>query len=324
MTQSISTLHLSELEASGDPASVVARALDDAFRRDGFVQVVGHGVPADLLARVHAETRRFFELPESRKLQCEMPSEGYGSGFIRFTPDEVVHNAFGEAVPSDWKEEFCAVPPWVRQTRELVHGATTVTVTPARWPDEPADFRSVWQEYQLAVDAVARRLMVLCCSVLGLDEHWTAATFDDHESRLFAMYYPQQDVQPEAGRTRSREHTDWFSITLIHSLDAVGGLQVLKSDGAWHDIPANPEAFVVNTGDLLERFSRGRWKAPLHRVANPASGAERLSLVYFYQPRFLAEPPVVETTLPGGVEFIECLGYALERMEEHRTLSSLG
>jgi isopenicillin N synthase-like dioxygenase len=47
-----------------------------------------------------------------------------------------------------------------------------------------------------------------------------------------------------------------------------------------------PGAFTINTGDLLARWSGGRWKSNRHRVLPPQAEApdeDLISLVYFYE-----------------------------------------
>jgi isopenicillin N synthase-like dioxygenase len=58
-------------------------------------------------------------------------------------------------------------------------------------------------------------------------------------------------------------------------------------DGNWIDVPCRPELFVVNIGDMMERWTGGRWASNFHRVANPPPGAQsraRQSIAYFLHP----------------------------------------
>jgi isopenicillin N synthase-like dioxygenase len=54
----------------------------------------------------------------------------------------------------------------------------------------------------------------------------------------------------------------------------------------WEDAPFVPDAFTINTGDLLARWSGDRWKSNRHRVLPPQAEApeeDLVSLVYFYE-----------------------------------------
>ena len=58
-----------------------------------------------------------------------------------------------------------------------------------------------------------------------------------------------------------------------------------EQDG-WEDAPFVPDAFTINTGDLLARWSGDRWKSNRHRVLPPQADApdeDLVSLVYFYE-----------------------------------------
>ena len=53
--------------------------------------------------------------------------------------------------------------------------------------------------------------------------------------------------------------------------------------GSWVKAPVLPGTFLVNTGDMLHRWTNGRFMATPHRVIN-ASGGERLSVPFFFDP----------------------------------------
>jgi isopenicillin N synthase-like dioxygenase len=57
---------------------------------------------------------------------------------------------------------------------------------------------------------------------------------------------------------RTGPHTDWGMLTVL-ATDATPGLQI-RHGGAWIDVAPRPGAFVVNIGDLLHRWSGGRFK----------------------------------------------------------------
>ena len=61
----------------------------------------------------------------------------------------------------------------------------------------------------------------------------------------------------------------------------------LRAEGsvaaAWVPVPPLTGAFVVNIGDMMERWTNGRLPSTLHRVVNK-SGRERFSLALFYEP----------------------------------------
>lgn len=74
-------------------------------------------------------------------------------------------------------------------------------------------------------------------------------------------------------------------LTLLLTND-VGGLQIQQTqDDAWLDVPPRKHAFVVNLGDMLERWTNGVFLSTVHRVLT-AGDEERYSVPFFYEPNF--------------------------------------
>jgi len=89
----------------------------------------------------------------------------------------------------------------------------------------------------------------------------------------------------------SSPHTDWGLLTLIlaSEIDSVH----FSVNGTWmrpepaqavHVSSDDHLLLLVNVGDYLSLLSKGSLASPLHRVV--LSDADRLSLVFFYYPRF--------------------------------------
>jgi isopenicillin N synthase-like dioxygenase len=83
-------------------------------------------------------------------------------------------------------------------------------------------------------------------------------------------------------------HTDYGCVTLLLTDPTPGALQVQLKDGTW--LPADPVrgAFVVNVGDMIERWTNGGWRSTLHRVIHRGAqdGQGRISVPFFFEPNF--------------------------------------
>ena len=101
---------------------------------------------------------------------------------------------------------------------------------------------------------------------------------------VFRQHYPPQHESADEGQYGAAEHTDYGTITILWQ-DDVGGLQVKNRSRDWIDAPTIADAFVINIGDMLARWSNDLFVSTPHRVVN-ASGRERFSIPVFYDPDY--------------------------------------
>jgi len=262
----------------GSPDSRSARraasAIGEAAARDGFFYVSGHGVAAETIARLDAEARAFFALPEAEKAEIAMPRAGaawrgwfpLGGELTSGQPDQKEGVYFGEELGADDARVAAGWP---------MHGANL-------WPARPAGLRPATEAYMAQTVRAAEAIMRGVSMALDLPADHFAKAFLARPTVLFRIFrYPPG--QP--GGWGVGEHTDYGLLTLL-AQDDNGGLQVRTDDG-WLEAPPIPGTLVCNIGDMLERLSGGRFVSSPHRVEN-RSGRERLSFPLFYDPDFQA------------------------------------
>ena len=132
-------------------------------------------------------------------------------------------------------------------------------IGPNVWPDLPSElFRQPMEAYY----AVMQQLSLKVLRILALGLPYGPRVFDEFTSNqavavMRLLHYPPtrvvRDKQLGAGA-----HTDFGSITLLLQ-DDVPGLQVLNdATGEWIDVEPNPDAYVVNIGDMMDMFSQNR------------------------------------------------------------------
>ena len=133
------------------------------------------------------------------------------------------------------------------------------------------------------------------------------------------MHYPPAQVAPLPGQLRAGAHSDLGMMTLLYSDNDIGGLEVMDRTGRWVPVPVTDGAFTVNLGDLMMRWTNGRWRSTLHRVVNPPTAtndlSRRLSIGMFFiqitmpllprlrgsgRHRNIPQPPSPITAPPGS------------------------
>jgi isopenicillin N synthase-like dioxygenase len=260
------------IDISGDPRKVAAE-VGAACGELGFLTVVGHGVPDDVVERTAAVTRDFFDRPEPEKRALTEGEQVLGLPAYRPLRSESLAASLGQKAPGDLKESLDWGP----------------AVPGFGWPEWPSELRETFEAYYTSLSELGARLRGLFARALALPENWFDEAFRGHSSSMRAVNYPPPEGAVEPGQLRAGAHTDYGCMTILRMDDAPGGLQVQSRDGRWLDVHADPGSFVVNLGDMMARWTNDRWAATLHRVAVPpadrASRSRRQTIVFFHDPR---------------------------------------
>src|SRR5262249_16781651 len=136
---------------------------------------------------------------------------------------------------------------------------------PNLWPEKPVRLRALIQEYSNHAHELALSLMRLSALALDLPDRYFDRFFDRMTTYLRFAYYPPLNEAPLPDQNRYGSHTDYSGFTLLLQ-DDVGGLQALMPDGAWSDVHPVRGGLVINSGDLIARWTNDRWKSDFHRV----------------------------------------------------------
>ena len=303
------------LSGSPEGRCQVAAAVGQACEDIGFLIVKGHGVPRELVGDMYDISRRFFDLPLDEKMKTHGRERSRGYGPIG---EEALSYGLGKAAPADVKESLYEGPMDVPDTPYFRGPVGAPHFVPNVWPGRPVGLEAIWRAYYRQMERLAGDIMRIFAIALDLPERFFADKIDKHVSRVRAINYPDQAEPPLPGQLRAGEHTDYGTITILKIEDAPGGLQVRNRQGEWLDVAAEPDAFVVNIGDLMMHWTNDRWISTLHRVLNPprdaALGTRRISLVFFHQPNYDA---LIEC-LPGCCGPGHPAKYAPVTSGEHR------
>ena len=283
----VPVIDIAPLRDGTDPAGVGAE-LARAATEVGFLYVRNHGVDDAVVERARRVGVEFFRLAEEDKL--EAGTNRFHHGYLKPGSTKMYDDA-----KLDLKESFNWGIELDGDCGDDVHGApgagaetgaepANPLVGPNVWPAAMPELRASVYPYFEAASACAEDLLRGFALGAGLDAEHFVRRRDRPVSRGSLQYYPPQPDNAAEDQFGVAPHTD-FGVLTVLCQDEVGGLQIQRRDGEWAAMPPIPGTFVVNIGDLLERWSNRRYRSTVHRVIN-SSGRERLSLVLAWDPNF--------------------------------------
>jgi len=273
-----------------------------ACREIGFLLIGGHGVPAGVIRKIHDISAEFFAQPLSRKQLMAVPANhdlGWKGQGLSYLADTLAADHAG-VVTGDWKESFGMGP--IRPVKDPSVQELPY-FEPNIYPDSPEGFVDTYQGYYGHMERVAASILRIFAVSLGLGADFFEDKTDRHNSVLAVHHYPAQLVAPAPGQIRAGAHTDFGAITILHTGDNPGGLQVLDKAGLWQDVVPTSDLFVVNIGDLMAQWTNDRWVSTMHRVINPPSARAHLarqSITFFHQPNYHATIACLPTCMGPG------------------------
>lgn len=263
-----------------------ADEIDTICRDTGFLVLTGHGVPDAIVRNVWLAAAAFFAQDPEAKARVAAPYPGYPYGWLG--PNrEALARSKGEETPPDLKESFNGGPLTIPQGIPDPE-AYAFCYQPTLWPDLPG-FRVAWAAYYTAMEDLAARIMAAFAAALGLPDDHFDVFIGQPVSALRALHYPATGASALPGQQRAGAHTDYGSLTILLPQPGSRGLEIRTPQGDWTPVPAPDNAFVINIGDLMQRWTANRWISTLHRVVAHPGQPPRQSLAFFHQPDWMAE-----------------------------------
>jgi len=253
---------------AGEPGAAEATAaeLRRANETIGFLFIRNHGVPAALMRETFEAAAAFHALPMERKMEVKL--DDAMQGYLPYRSSVARANGLNAVRKPNENEAF-----FVNPERDPARPAN-------RWPDALPAFRDVTLRYLAAVEALAMRMLPLYARALDLPPDHFDRLCDRSYSSLRLTHYPP--VEYGADEFGIAPHTDSSFITLL-AQNPVPGLQIRTREGEWIDAPVIPDSFVVNTGDVLNRWTNGRFISTPHRAFNKEP-KPRYAIPFFFHP----------------------------------------
>lgn len=186
--EAVPTVDFSQFREGGAKREV-GENIVKAFSTIGFVTLINHGIPLELIERTFGESKKFFALPRDVKASFKYQSPQSNRGYIAVGMERL------ENLP-DLKESFDI-------------GDEKDTAYENRWPThELPSFRATMLEYFAQFDLLHLDVMRAIALGLGFDQEFFTSTNDENHQNLRLLHYPEIDrarIGP-GGQKRGGEH----------------------------------------------------------------------------------------------------------------------
>jgi isopenicillin N synthase-like dioxygenase len=249
-----------------------------ALEQVGFYYLRGHGVSQRLIDEVFAACAQFHAQPLATKMALRanehnvgyMPVNGYVSKSSRVeqaTRPNLVEAFFVKRdLPADHPDVLANIR--YRCTNQ--------------WPTPLAclGFRETVVAYCNAMEHLCKRMLPVYAVALDLDPGYFDTAFAEPQYALRLSHYPPAE-SGEADQYGVAPHTDSSFLTML-AQSALPGLAIRLRSGDWIDAPIVPGAFLVNSGDMLRRWTNHRCLSTPHRVINRNANRHRYAIPFFF------------------------------------------
>ncbi len=239
-----------------------AAELREASERVGFYYIANHGISQDLIDKTFHQAARFHSMPLEEKMK--MPIDANLHGYMPMKASTVkVSDELGTSNLPDQNE------------------AVFIFRDSVRWPENLPGFREGAMAYFWALENLSLKMLPLYAVALEQKPDFFEPAFKEPWSGLRLSHYPvrEQYAEKEFGIA---PHTDSSFFTLL-AQNRASGLQIKTRKDGWVDAPVVEGTIIVNSGNVLYRWTNGRFLSTPHRAYNLSKGS-RYATPFFFHP----------------------------------------
>ena len=236
--------------------------LETALEDTGFISLSDTGIEAAQVSAVFEVSRSFFQCSDEFKQRFHYHSAADNFGYQSVGMESLDPNR-----PPDLKETFTVRNPSARCDEH--------------WPS--VGLRDLLLDFYQRCLVVAHKLQGDTATLLDLPRDYFHSRITGQNVTLRLLHYPPL-VARESEQLGAGAHTDYGLLTFLFQ-DQVGGLEVAgRHSDTWIPVAPRTGEILVNTGDLMERWTNGRFRSTWHRVKPRADASDRYSVALFLDP----------------------------------------
>ena len=274
-TEIIPVIDLGPYLADG-PGAVdrTAEEVRFALTEIGFYFIVNHGVRSGQIREVFQQAARFHSQQLDAKLAIKL--DKHNVGYLPMKGDTLRTSTVETVTKANLNEALFVA-------RNLPYDHPDVLAdrrfrSANQWPADLPGFRDIVVGYCDTMERLVQKMVRLYARALDLPAEYFDHPFKEPQYKLRMTHYPNQ-AGPTDDEFGIAPHTDTSFLTLL-APNHVPGLAIRTQGGKWIEAPAIPDAYVVNGGQLLQRWTNDHFLATPHRAVN-RSGGERYALAFF-------------------------------------------
>ncbi|MCX7363790.1 MAG: isopenicillin N synthase family oxygenase [Alphaproteobacteria bacterium] len=262
---------------AGEPGALdrTAKELRFALTEIGFYFIVNHGVPRTQIDGVFEAVKRLHDLPVEAKARFKL--DNHNTGYLPMRGNTLRTSTVQTGTRPNLNEAFFVKRELAPDHPDVLAGRRYRGLN--RWPDaELPDFRPTIIAYCDTMERLVKKMVRLYARALDLPAVYFDGPFEDCQYTLRMTHYPHQEG-PALDEFGLAPHTDTSFLTLLAPND-VPGLSIRSQSGKWIEAPAIADAYVVNGGQMLQRWTNDLFLATPHRAIN-STGGERYAIPFF-------------------------------------------
>ncbi len=278
----------------------LAAQIETACRDTGFMVIANHGIDQALIDTCFAAASAFFDRDTAYKTTFKVGD--LNIGYLPYGAQIVRTSKINVNTQPNLSESFYITTELSPEDPRIRAGDPLYGLN--RWPPDMPQFRNATLAYFYALRPLARKMVSAVGTALGVaPDYFDHAFTSEPTGTLRLIRYPSHDGAAD-NQFGFAPHIDTNFLTLL-AQSALPGLEVRTAQGEWIRPATIPGTFVVNTGEMLGRYSNDRYKPTPHRVVN-LNNQLRHAIPFFYGPGLQAiiepVPPCVTADNPARYE----------------------
>jgi isopenicillin N synthase-like dioxygenase len=264
---------------AGEPGArtALARAIERTCRDTGFLVIANHGIDQRLIDGAFNAAAAFFDRPLERKLALKVGD--LNIGYLPYGAQIVRTSKVHVNTQPNLSESFYIVNDLSPDDRRILSHDPLYGLN--KWPEEMPEFKTAALAYINAMRPLAAKMVSAVATSLDLPDDYFVERFAEPTTTLRLIRYPSH-ANAEDNQFGFAPHIDTNFLTLL-ARSALPGLEVRTTEGEWIRPPHVFNTFVVNTGEMLGRYSNDRYTPTPHRVIND-NNTLRHAIPFFYGP----------------------------------------